>query len=67
MDPGDFQTHVIDMLARLDTKMEDLAGNGKPGRVSKLEDAVDSLNRWRWIIAGGALAVSVLVHFIFRY
>lgn len=67
MNSDDFQTHVIDMLARLDTKMEDLAGNGKPGRVSKLEDAVESLNKWRWIIAGGVLGLSALVHFIFRY
>lgn len=67
MNTEEFQSHVIDALARLDVKVTDLVGNGQPGRVSKLEDAVDSLNRWRWIIAGGVLTISALVHFVFKY
>jgi hypothetical protein len=67
MTPEDFQTHVVDMLARLDTKMEDLIGNGKPGRVAKLEDEVKSINKWRWMIFGIVVALSAIIHFIFKY
>lgn len=44
----EFQIHVVDALARLDTKMVDLSGNGKPGRVGKLEEDVDELKRAHW-------------------
>jgi hypothetical protein len=67
MNTEDFQTHVVDALARLDTKVTDLVGNGQPGRVSRLEEKVDTINRWRWVIAGVVLSLSALVHFIFRY
>lgn len=67
MTQDDFQFHVVEALARLDTKMTSLVGNGKPGRVDQLEDKVDNLNKWRWITAGGAGTISALIHFIFKY
>lgn len=65
-----FHDHVIASLARLETQITNLVGNGQPGRVQKLEDAVDGLKRDRWIV-GGAItaftAVSTLVaHFVFK-
>lgn len=67
MTPDDFQSHVIDSLARLETHMTSLIGNGQPGRVTKLEKAVAGLVRWKWIITGVILSASALIHFVFRY
>jgi hypothetical protein len=71
MDQQEFQSHVIDTLARLDTKMESLVGNGQPGRVSKLESAVDELKKAKWtlggLVVGISTTVSALIHFVFRY
>lgn len=67
MTHDEFQIKVIDSLARLETKMTDLVGNGKPGRVRLLEMAVASLNKWRWIVVGSALTISALLHFVFKY
>lgn len=33
----EFEQHVIDSLARLETNMTSLIGNGKAGRIDKLE------------------------------
>lgn len=71
MTQDEFQLHVVDTLARLDTKMTDLVGNGKPGRVKELEKQVESLKKARWtfggVILGVAGTVSALVHFLFKY
>lgn len=37
MNREEFEQHVIDALARLETNMHDLVGNGQPGRIDKLE------------------------------
>lgn len=47
-----FEQHVIDALARLETNMESLVGNGQPGRVSKLETKVSYI-----IVIGIAAAI----------
>lgn len=65
--PHDFETKVIESLARLETHMEGLVGNGQPGRVTKLEEKVDGLSKWRWMLIGGAIALSAIIHFVFRY
>lgn len=41
-------------LARLETQMYSLVGNGQPGRIGLLERAVESLSRWRWWVVGAA-------------
>jgi len=70
MTQDDFQSHVIEALARLDTHMESLVGNGQPGRVGKLEEKVDDLSRIRWafggIVTGISVTVSAIVHFLFK-
>ncbi len=70
MEQKDFQLRVIDSLARLETTMESLAGNGQPGRVGKLEDTVEDLKKARWTIGGAVLgistAVSTTIHFLFK-
>lgn len=48
-----FEQHVVDSLARLETSMESLVGNGHPGRVAELERKVLYL-----IIGGVLLAVA---------
>jgi hypothetical protein len=71
MTPEEFQVHVIDTLARLDTKMETLVGNGQPGRVGRLEEQLEALKRARWtmggIVVGAATVLSAIIHFIFKY
>jgi hypothetical protein len=67
MTQDEFQMHVVDTLARLDTKVTDLAGNGKPGRVTELEKSVDSLRKFSWLITGVVLTVSAIIHFVFKY
>ncbi|MGH9404395.1 MAG: hypothetical protein ACRD3D_01005 [Terriglobia bacterium] len=42
-----FQEHVIDSLARLETDMRALVGNGQPGRVDKIEAEISSLQESR--------------------
>lgn len=51
-------------LARLETNMTTLVGNGQPGRITLLEQAVTKLQQWRWKLAGVAAAVSCVVSFI---
>lgn len=67
MDHEEFQTKVVESLARLETNMENLVGNGQPGRVTKLEEEVKDLSKWRWIIGGVIIAISALIHFLFKY
>jgi hypothetical protein len=66
----EFQLHVVEKLANLHTQMMTLVGNGQPGRISKLEQAVDDLKRARWTIGGAVLGISTTVttimHFVFK-
>ena len=62
----EYKLHVIDALARLETNMQTLVGNGQPGRIGKLEGAVESLKKWRYYISGGVLSISTLIHFFFK-
>jgi hypothetical protein len=63
----EFQIHVVDALARLDTQMKTLVGNGQPGRIDRVEMAVGRLNKIAWISGGIIIAVSAIIHFIFKY
>jgi hypothetical protein len=67
MTDDQFKLHVVDALARVETKVTDLVGNGQPGRVTNLEAAVKKLQRFSWIITGAVLAVSAIIHFVFKY
>lgn len=48
-------------LARLETSMHTLIGNGQPGRITLLETAVDQLKQFRWWMIGAAAGVSAVV------
>lgn len=43
------------------TQMTDLIGNGQPGRIARLEKAVEILKRFRWMVLGYASAISFVI------
>ncbi len=71
MNPEEFQLHVIDSLARLNTNMTSLVGNGQPGRIHIIEATLEDLKKARWTIGAMVLgittAVSAAIHFLFKY
>lgn len=50
-----FEQHVTDSLARLETNMKALVGNGQPGRISIIERKVSAL-----IVVAALLAAAIL-------
>jgi hypothetical protein len=48
-------------LARLETQMYSLVGNGQPGRIGLLERAVEELKRWRWWVVGAAAGSGAVI------
>lgn len=48
-------------IAEIKADVKNLAGNGQPGRVGKLEIAVEDLKQSRWMIAGGLVLLGVLI------
>lgn len=63
MTNDDFQQHVIDSLARLETHVGGLVGTGEAGsgRVTVLEDKVDKLEKKGVFITGAAIGASTVV------
>jgi hypothetical protein len=54
---SDFNTFARDTGERvsvLETDVHGLVGNGRPGRVDRLESAVQRLKQWRWWLVGAA-------------
>lgn len=49
----DFEKEVIDALARLETHMEAIVGNGQPGILTKHEDRIADLEGYRQYTEGG--------------
>lgn len=45
-------------ISALETDNHALMGNGRPGRVSRLEESIDGLKQWRWKMAGVYTVVS---------
>lgn len=66
---NDFQCEVLSKLASLEAKMEMLVGGGQPGRMSLIEDRVNTLERNdvrrgvydRLVNAALTTAISVLI------
>ena len=66
---SDFQCEVLSKLASLEAKMEMLAGGGQPGRMTLVEDRVNTLERNdvrrgvydRLVNAALTTAISVLI------
>ena len=51
-------------VASLETQMQDLTGNGQPGRVTKIETKVEELQKFMWRILGGMGALTALTAII---
>lgn len=62
---GDFQTDVMVTLERLETHIESLVGNGQPGKIKLIEDAIDSLVNWRNVIVGGGIVIVAIMAWLF--
>jgi hypothetical protein len=62
---------IIDSLARLETHVGSLVGNGTPGRVGRLELDVDELKKDRWKLGGAISGISIagssIIHFLFKH
>jgi hypothetical protein len=60
---GDLRNHG-ERTATSKAQIYPLIGNGSPGRVTRLESAVEQLAQWRWWVigaaAGGSGPVSVI-------
>ncbi len=77
MSEAEFQRHVTDSLARLETKMDLLVGDdGAGGRLAQMDAEIESLKRHRWrqsgalsIIGGlvGAAITGLTEYFSFRH
>jgi hypothetical protein len=63
-DFNDFARDTGERVAALETDMHGLMGNGQPGRVALMENAIDALSQWRWWMlgcaAGGGGVISAL-------
>ncbi len=57
----DFRLLVVQKLTLLETMMVDLAGNGQPGRIQRLEDKVRSHDRLIWLVTGAGAVVGWLL------
>jgi hypothetical protein len=58
---GDFNTFAREHGERvsvLETDVHSLVGNGRPGRVDRLESAVQRLKQWQWRLVGIFAGVS---------
>jgi hypothetical protein len=66
---GHFERDVLEKLSRLEAKMDMLAGNGQPGRMTLAENRLTELERndvrrtviERFVNAGIAMLVSVAI------
>jgi len=61
---GEFNTFARDTGERvsvLENDVHSLVGNGRPGRVDRLESAVQRLKQWRWWMVGAAAGGSCVI------
>lgn len=50
----------VERTTRLETQMKDVYGNGHPGRLSKLEEAVKSLTQSKYWVMGVSASISCI-------
>jgi hypothetical protein len=60
-DFNDFAREFGERVAKNETQIYSLIGNGQPGRMSRAESAIESLKQWRWKIVGIATGASSVV------
>jgi hypothetical protein len=58
----DFRLMIVSKLTRLETLLEDLAGNGQPGRIQRIEERLRAHDRWLWTSAGAGLVAGWLLN-----
>lgn len=51
---------IYERIRELETKMDSLMGNGRPGRIDKIETILSSLQRYLWTAIGVLAAVQFL-------
>ena len=57
---GEFRSYG-ERTATLEAQLYPLIGNGSPGRVTRLEIAVEKLSQWQWRTMGAAAGCSALI------
>jgi len=62
----DFRLMVVQKLSRLETLLTDLAGNGQPGRIQKLEEKVRVHDRLLWMAVGAGMLAGWLLGFVVK-
>lgn len=61
---ADYNVHARETgerLAKLETSMYSLVGNGQPGRIALTERTVAKLQAWRWRVVGYSAGVSAAI------
>jgi hypothetical protein len=58
----EFRLRVVKKLAKLETLLRGLTGNGRPGRIERLEERVRAHDRWLWSVAGGGAVAGWLLN-----
>jgi hypothetical protein len=62
----DFRLMVVQKLVRLETLLTELAGNGQPGRIRRIEDKLRLHDRFLWMAMGAGLLADWLIREIVR-
>jgi hypothetical protein len=57
----DFRLMVVQKLARIETLLADLAGNGRPGRIQRIEDKLRLHDRVLWMATGAGILAGWLL------
>lgn len=62
-----WQQDTGERIVQLETEMRDLYGNGRPGRVSKLESKTDGHSRIIWLAMGAWTVINAAVGIAMHY
>jgi Holliday junction resolvasome RuvABC endonuclease subunit len=54
-------------LARLETDVKSLLGNGQPGRIGILEATVARIDRFKYWLMGGAASFAFVADLVYRF
>jgi hypothetical protein len=66
---SDVSTKLDDHVQRLtavETKLEPLLGNGQPGLITKMQDDIGELKKFRYYFVGALMALEGLGHWLGR-
>jgi hypothetical protein len=64
---SDYNEHARvtgERLATIEANLKSIIGNGQKGRLTLLEEAVEALNKWKWLCVGAASALSTVISFL---